>query len=104
MTPICARLTGDEASDLSKCMTKLFTSIYENGQDSAHAIYTRVAEVRAGKRPEPSAAESTPAEQMLLYMTGEMATFEADLAKTFGADEAHRIAYSPDACVQASSF
>jgi len=33
-----------------------------------------------------------------------MATFEADLAKTFGADEAHRIAYSPDACVQASSF
>ena len=104
MTAICGEVGPEEAKDMSKCMTKLFATIYERGTDSARPIYTRVAEVRAGTRTQAPAADTPPAEKMLLFFTGEMSSFESDLAKTFGADEAHRIAYSSDLCFQANSY
>ena len=41
---------------------------------------------------------------MLLEFTGAMPPFEAELAQRFGAEEAHRIAYSDELCFQANTL
>jgi len=103
MRPICAQVTGktgDEV-DLSDCIPKLFQAIY-TGSGGFKAVFKQVDEIRAGKRPEADA--TTPEMKMLLVFSGGMAPFEAELAKTFGADEAHRLAYSDELCFQAQSL
>lgn len=42
--------------------------------------------------------------QSFYALTGEMANFEADLAKNLGPEEAHRIAFSQDLCAGRSTF
>jgi hypothetical protein len=104
MKPICAELIGKPAtdSDMSGCIQKLFETIYRNGPNSSKPVFKQVAEIRAGKR-DPSQA-NTPEMKMLLVFSGGMGPFEADLAKAFGAEEAHRLAYSDDLCFQAQSL
>jgi hypothetical protein len=101
MKPICRELMGSDA-DLSGCIQKLFQGIYTTGPSGAKATFKQVAEIRAGKRTDADA--TTPEMKMLLVFSGGMAPFEAELAKAFGADEAHRIAYSDELCFQAQSL
>jgi hypothetical protein len=103
MRPICAEVLGKPTteSDVSGCLQKLFMNIY-GGPDGAKATFKQVAEIRAGKRSPADA--TTPEMRMLLVFTGGMAPFEAELAKAFGADEAHRLAYSDELCFQAQSL
>jgi hypothetical protein len=91
---------ASESSDISACISKLFTSIYASGD--AHETFTQVAEIRAGKRPVPK--DASPAVGMLLEFTGAMPPFEAELAQRFGAEEAHRIAFSDELCFQANTL
>lgn len=97
MRQLCA---ASESQDISACISKLFTSMYASGD--AHDVLTQVAEIRAGKRPVPK--DASPAVAMLLEFTGAMPPFEAELAQRFGADEAHRIAYSDELCFQANTL
>jgi ferric-dicitrate binding protein FerR (iron transport regulator) len=59
------------------------------------ADYLKVAQIRAGELPEPAPNDPAvdPLERMLLAQTGAMRQLEGDLAKTLGADEAHRVAF-----------
>jgi hypothetical protein len=51
--------------------------------------------VRAGLRPEPREKPQHPIFENLMAVTGEMKRFEADLAESFGPEEAKRIAWGP---------
>ena len=54
---------------------------------------SRVGEVNAGKRPRPAAdAVLDPVEALMLAMTTEAKTFEADLAASLGPEDAQRVA------------
>jgi len=101
MRPVCAQLQGKPVADvdMGDCIGKLFQAIYMNDPKTT---FKQVAEIRAGKRTEAEA--STPEMKMLLVFSGGMAPFEAELAKTFGAEEAHRLAYSNELCFQAQSL
>jgi hypothetical protein len=99
MTDICAKF--DPNADIAGCMSRMFSSLYSQGIESAHATFSQVDEIRAGKRPEPPADQLTPQLRMLLYFSQGTKTFEAELAQTFGAEEAHKIAYSNDLCFNA---
>jgi hypothetical protein len=94
---------GSTPDDIGPCIGKMFQTIYGKGPDAARALYSQIDEVLAGKRPEPKGADSSPQGRMLLMFANQMAPFEAELAQTFGADEAHRIAYSDDLCWTANS-
>ena len=50
----------------------------------------------------PHNAEPTM-KMLMLFSTG-MTGFERDLAQTFGADEAHRLAFSDALCFQSNTF
>jgi len=58
----------------------------------------RVAEVNAGKGDAKPAADPNAVEQLLLAMTKESKTFEADLAAKLGPEEAKRLAWAPEMC------
>jgi len=51
--------------------------------------------VRAGLRPEPKEKPQHPVFENLMAVTGEMKKFEADLAESFGPEEAKRLAWGP---------
>ncbi|HEY4182455.1 MAG TPA: FecR domain-containing protein [Kofleriaceae bacterium] len=101
MRPICAEMMGTPDFDLSACISTLFKNVY-SGPNGAKATFKQVDEIRAGQRADTDA--TTPEMKMLLVFSGGMAPFETELAKTFGADEAHRIAYSNDLCFQSQSL
>ena len=104
MQQLCTEASfGSTPDDIGPCIGKMFQTIYGKGPDAARALYTQIDEVLAGKRPEPKGADSSPQGRMLLMFATQMAPFEAELAQTFGADEAHRIAYSDDLCWTANS-
>jgi hypothetical protein len=102
MVPLCSEMLGKPADSgtFSDCFTQLFAGIYRGGD--SEATFRQLAEIRAGKRPESDA--STPTLKMLMVFSGGMAPFEAELAKTFGAENAHRIAYSDDLCFKKQSM
>jgi hypothetical protein len=101
MQGICASFAPDLG--ISDCISKMFTSLYSQSHENAYAAYKEVAEIRAGKRPEPPPDQLTPQLRMLLYFSQGMKGFESELAQTFGADEAHRIAYADDLCFMANT-
>jgi hypothetical protein len=103
MRAICTEAMGKPGADgdLSSCLQKLFQTIYTS-PGGAKATFKHVAEIRAGKLTPADAR--TPEMKMLLAFSGGMAPFEAELAKAFGAEEAHRLAYSDDLCFQAQSL
>jgi hypothetical protein len=104
MRAVCAEKLGKPSTDaeLSTCIQSLFEAIYSGGPTTAKAAFKQVAEIRAGKKTPADA--TTPEMKMLLVFSGGMGPFEAELAKAFGADEAHRLAYSEDLCFQAQSL
>ena len=102
MTAICA--AAGKEFDSGACIGQMFQSIYKEGLDSAHVAFTEVDEIRAGKRPEPPVAQQSPQLRMLLLFSTGMKSFEAELVQTFGADQAHKIAYADDLCFMANAL
>jgi hypothetical protein len=95
IAPLCTQIVGraDLAERLGAnvCISIVAGSV-EKAQ--AHSDDQRlVAEIRAGMRAMPPDAQLDPFAKILLAQTGAMATFENDLAKSFGPDDAHRIAF-----------
>lgn len=64
-----------------------------------------VAAIRAGKKPVPAANDKVhPVTRVMLALTGALPAFEADLAKSFGPAEAHRIAHDDALCASRSTW
>ena len=103
MKSICTEMGAvkDGDADLSSCLTQIFQPLYTQ-PGGAKPTFSQVAGIRAGTEPAPAAM--SPEMRMLLVFSGGMQPFEAELAKTFGADEAHRIAYSEELCFQAQTL
>ena len=100
MTALCNEAFGATKRDISECITSLFTNMYKEGQ--ARDTFTHAAEIRAGVKQAPADAQASL--RMLLVFSGSMQGFEQELAQTYGADEAHRIAYSDALCYQAQTL
>lgn len=80
------------------CVHLIYDLELKKNGDATQEAHTQVAEVRAGLRPEPPADKQHVVMKMMLLLTGSNGAFEGDLAKSFGPEEAHRLAYSDDMC------
>ncbi len=80
------------------CVHLIYDLELKKNTDATQEAHTQVAEIRAGMRPEPPADKQHPVMKLMLLMTGANGSFENDLAKSFGPEEAHRLAYSEDMC------
>ncbi|MFO0675033.1 MAG: FecR domain-containing protein [Polyangiaceae bacterium] len=105
--PLCAKIVGSpEVAEIvgpEACGNVILTHARKTDENAAIEAQRVVGEIRAGMRPPPSATDTmSPKERYLLVMTGEMKSFEDDLAKTFGVDEAHRLAFDDAMCTTGS--
>lgn len=102
--PICTSALGGNAALAEKlgatsCQHLIYDVELSLDEDAAREAMTQVAEIRAGQRPEPGPNEKAhPVLRMFLALTGANKAFEADLAQSFGPEEAHRLAHSSDMC------
>jgi hypothetical protein len=108
MKPLCVKVLGseelaDKLADMCDRIVNDYSRSLRNKEGASGAEEEDpmkfVAEVRAGLRPMPGPNDPvSPGVRSLLIKTGAIDTLEAELAKSFGPDEAHRIAYSDNAC------
>lgn len=99
--PLCIQALGASPEIVDKigpdqCIHLVYD--LEDKDVSAESLWT-TADIRAGLKPEPGPKDKVdPALKMFLTLTSANQAFEQDLAKTFGPDEAHRLAFSEDMC------
>jgi hypothetical protein len=106
--PLCAKALGSpEAADRvgpKACSDAILAGAKRTDPEGTQKSLVRVAEANAGKSaPAAGAAaaagqESAAVEQLLMAMTKESKTFEADLASKLGPEEAKRLAWAPEMC------
>ena len=109
LRPLCAKAVGNEqVVDVlgpDTCIHVIVDVARKQDKDAASEAMRLLAEVRAGQKPPPpSGIPVNPTFDVFWTMTGEMGKFEADLAQSFGPDEAHRLAYSDKMCAGHSTF
>ncbi len=102
--PLCQAALGSSAEVVDKigpdsCAHLVYNLASNTDGEAAAEAHTQAAEIRAGLRPEPGPNEKVhPVTKMFLALTGAMPAFEADLAKSLGPEEAHRLAYADGLC------
>src|SRR5690606_20145328 len=77
------------------CVQAINRKARSDDAEAARAARQLVADVRAGLRPEPRDTPQHPVYETLMAVTAEMQRFEADLAESFGPEEANRLAWGP---------
>jgi ferric-dicitrate binding protein FerR (iron transport regulator) len=107
--PLCGQAIGSvdvaEKVGMSTCIHLVLDLAQAKEKDVANEAMRQVAEIRAGVRPPPGPNEQTNAvTRMFLALTGEMKSFEGDLAQSLGPEEAHRVAYAEGMCMGQSTF
>lgn len=108
--PMCAAALGTSGEVVDKigadqCVHLVYELAQKEDKESTAEAHTQAAEIRAGLRPEPKPGEKQhPVLKLFLMMTSANGAFEADLAKTFGPEEAHRMAMSDDMCTSNSRW
>jgi hypothetical protein len=100
LRPLCVEALGnDEVVDLigaDNCTHVVLGMANKADRESAQAAMRAVGETRAGERPPPApGVQRHPVFDLFWALTGEMQAFEADLAESFGPEDAKRIAFSP---------
>ena len=91
----CAKVLGD--AELAQrlgprvCETVVGSSVKDQGRD-----LQLVANVRAGNTPMPSDSTIDPFVALMFAETGAMPQLQADLAASFGPEEAHRLAFADE--------
>ncbi len=104
MRPMCMQALGASPEIIDKigpdsCMHLVYDLASKEDQAATAEAHTQAAEVRAGLRPEPGPNDKQHVVlRMMLLLTGANKSFEGDLAKTFGPEEAHRLSQSDDMC------
>lgn len=107
--PICAQVAGSDAVakkiGMNTCIhLVLNTARAADGQATDDAM-REVGEIRAGLSQPPKPGDSvSPVLPMFLALTGESEKFQNDLARTFGPDEAHRLAFANGMCAVQAEF
>lgn len=101
--PMCASalnvpLEVAERIGTDACKGIIVDKARREDRDAAAELQTQAAEIRAGLRAAPPPEKQQPLLRTFLVLTGEGASFEADLARSFGPEEAHRIALSDELC------
>jgi len=106
--PLCQAALGASAEVIDKigadtCPHLIHDAAFRADREAASEAQTQAAEIRAGLRPEPGPNDKiNPVTKMFLVLTGANKAFEGDLAKSFGAEEAHRLTLSDDMCAGSS--
>ena len=104
LRPMCAASIGASVEIIDKigadsCPHLIYDAAARADREAASEAHTQVAEIRAGLRPEPSPSDKVnPVMKLFLLLTGANKAFEADLAKSFGPEEARRLSLSDDMC------
>lgn len=109
LKPLCAQAIGSaevaEKIGPDTCIHLVLDIESARNNDAAKDARRQVGEIRAGVRPMPGPNEPVnPVLKMFLATTGEAKSFEAELAQSFGPEEAHRIVYSDELCMGTSTF
>lgn len=109
LRPLCAKAVGNaDVADLlgpETCTHVVVDAVRKKDSAGASEAMRQVGEVRAGLRPAPAAGkEQHPVFDAFYALTGELGAFEADLAQTFGPEEAKRLAYAKGMCAGHSTF
>jgi len=107
--PLCEKAVGSaQIADVlgPDTCTHVVTDIARRqDREGATEAMRAVSELRAGIQNEASASVAeSPVYKVFWALTGELPKFEADLAQSFGPEEAHRLAYSPEMCAGHSTF
>lgn len=109
LKPLCAEAIGsaDVAEKVGPeiCVHLVLDHESERDGSATKQAKREVGEIRAGLRPAPGPREPAhPVLKLFLAATGEMKSFEGELAQSFGPEEAHRIVYSDELCMGSSTF
>jgi len=100
--PLCVKALGSaEAADRvgpKACSDAILSNAKRTDPEGTQKSLVRVAEANAGKGDGKPAADGATVEQLLMAMTKESKTFEADLAAKLGPEEAKRLAWAPEMC------
>ncbi len=104
LRPMCQAALGASPEIVEKvgpqtCVHLIYDQAAKVDPDAAAEAHTAAAEIRAKLRPEPGPNEKVhPVTKLFLLMSGAMSGFEGDLAKSFGPEDAHRLAYGDGLC------
>lgn len=94
--PLCAKLVGgDRVVDrlgAQSCLSLIERAANESDPIGSFEARRAVGEVHAGLREAPDPSEQSPVYQAYMALTREGSQFEADLAESFGPEEAGYIA------------
>jgi hypothetical protein len=100
--PLCVKALGSaEAADRvgpKACSDAILSGAKRTDPEGTQKSLVRVAELNAGKGDSKPAADQNGVEQLLMAMSKEGKTFEADLAAKLGPEEAKRLAWAPEMC------
>ena len=107
--PLCAKAIGN--SDVvdtlgpDTCTHVIVDAAHRQDGPALNEAMRQLAETRAGLRPAPApGTPEHPVFELFWALTGELGSFETDLAQTFGPEEAKRLAFAKDMCAGASTF
>jgi hypothetical protein len=109
LRPLCVEAIGNDAVvDIlgpDTCTQVVLQMSKTADDDSMHAAMREVGETRAGERPPPApGVPRHPVFELFWTLTGETAALEADLAESFGPEDAKRIVYSATTCSKTRSY
>jgi hypothetical protein len=91
----CAKVLGN--AELARRLgPKVCSTVVTDALKDPHPDLQLVADVEAGNVPRPDAEHLDPLASLLLAQADSMRLLQADLAKTFGPDEARRLAFSDE--------
>jgi hypothetical protein len=91
----CAKVLGN--AEIARTIgTRACTAVISEAVKDNHADLQLVADIRAGNVPMPPADQIDPLATMLLAQSGSMNALQADLAGSFGSEEAHRLAFADE--------
>jgi hypothetical protein len=107
--PLCAKVIGDadvvDSLGPDTCIHVVVDASRRQDNAQADLAIRQVSETRAGQRALPAPGAAThPVFRLFWLLTGEMRAFEADLAESFGPEEAKRVAYAKALCHGHSTF
>ena len=93
--PGCAKTLGN--AELARRLgAQVCTAIISDASKDSQPDLQLVADIRAGNVALPPADQLDPYATMLLAQSGSMQALQADLAKTFGPEEAKRLAFADE--------